>query len=691
MKIYEQKKLFRLEFASWANRFFRHLTIFIIALMGIVLAQSFFSIGGVDAQYLIYTFGLLSMAIGAQFLVFWARIGGGFGISKLTLLFVPWLILLGVDAFGLSGTPWRAEYILCLNLLPVMAYFVAVRTARTKKNRWWLIAIVSTLVLVSGLFDFLRPEIEESIANTGGGTLGQLIRIIFGAFGNTASVGAAMLLAFFAMVFLVVSGHFKMWVRLFGLYTSVLFLLGIAFTRHVGVYWGLIAGVALSVQLLVRRRSVRWVLFLFLGGCAVLAYFNSNTNVGCLTTVESSPQIRAAFSPEERREGVNYLLAHAAIEMFKEHPIWGVGSGMFREEFEKYRTPQWQTDPRTAGSLYLDVLAENGIVGLLLLGAPLIYLLYRGVSTCHGLPWQSDTERAALRRKMGILDLGSLPEERIALAGTLSGLVAVGVLLGIDYPRNLPGVVIACAIFGGIATYLMSGKRHLLVQPNGIRRHIWLIIAFVFPVVLMWAFLPILRAESEYQKGMKELAPFRISLASGQSVREGQDPRALDEAEAHLRAAIRKNPNHGDAWAALAAKYAFHCHYDPMRTDEIGKYIRISSRNALKCSTTVPRFYQMHAVAELVAGNYEAVRADLAFADNVTRNNAGALLLSAEILRTFPEGVNDAARYLDQVAALKPGSSYVDNLRALMSLGKKDSKSEEHENGESDRIAIPEF
>ena len=134
----------------------RGMTIAIVVLLGVVTAQTFFSIGGVDAQYLVYTFGLLVLAVGAQFLVFWARIKRGFRISGITLLFFPWLLLLGVDAVWLSETPWRAQYAFCLNLLPLMAFFVALHGSRRKKSRWWLIALTSILALISGLVDFLQ-------------------------------------------------------------------------------------------------------------------------------------------------------------------------------------------------------------------------------------------------------------------------------------------------------------------------------------------------------------------------------------------------------------------------------------------------------------------------------------------------------------------------------------------------------
>lgn len=689
MKLEEQRRFFLLEFSSYSERTLRYMSAMIIVLLGVVLAQSFFSIGGVNAQYLIYTFGLLSLAVGTQILVFWTRIGRGFRISGILALFLPWFLLLGLDAFVLSETPWRAKYALCTNLLPIMAFFVAIHVSRTKKTRWWLISITSMLVLVSGLIEFLNPQAGEGVALAGGGSFGQSVRQIFGSFGNTAAMGAVLLLAFFAMAFLVVSPRFKMWVRLFGLYMSVLFFLGIAFTRHIGVYLGLVLGFALSVQVLVRRRNVRYALFACLGGIAVVLSLNSNANVGCLTKVSVPAQIQEGFTAEERREDVNYLLPYAAVEMFKENPVFGVGSGRFVDEFEKYRTPQWQTNPKTAGSLYLTILAEHGIVGILVFVGPLVFLFIVGLAACRRLPWQTDTEKAALRRKMGILDLGSLPEERIVLAAMLSGLLAVGVLFAVDYPCHIPGVSIACAIFGGIAAFLMSIEWRRTIIYSGSRRHILLPVAFLAPVVLMLIFLPTFRAEAEYQKGVEDLRPFFLSAETGTAKSDVLDYDRLSRAELSLRSALNKEPGHGDAWNALAAKYVFDCQRAPMNTQVYGKYIWSATTQALECSPSVPSFYQMRAMAEMVAGDFDAAKRDLDFADEFFKYNAPNLLLSAEILRVFPRGVEDAAILLDRVALLLPQSKYVESIQALLSLGGHRRAEDDEE--ESRETFIPEF
>lgn len=688
-----QADSFQTKVASVADHCWRRLSAGVVALLVVVLAQSFFSIGGVDSQYLVYTFGALTVAVGAQCLVFWARSGRGFGMSGLTALFLPWLAVLFLSAVFFSEMPWRARYHFCEALLPVMAFFAASHAVRTKRARWWLIASVAMLTLLSGLAEFLQPEAERVVEQIGGGSFGESVRTIFGAFGHPAGIGAALLLVFFPMAALAFSARFHSWARLFGVYTAVLILAGIAATRHFGVYLGFFAGSALVVSLLIKNKKIRYSLFVAIVVVAGATIFHLPKNIGVLKTAPVSVELQEKFSAEELGSGTKYLLPHAALEMFKENPIVGVGGGCFSTEFEKYRTPQWRTTPTTAGSLYLTVLAEYGLLGLLALVVPVGAFAFIAVRACQKMPWYADTESARTRRKMGVLDFGALPEERLALAVVLGGLLGVSVLFAVDYPRTIPGISIACAAFGGIAAFLASGEWRHEVVCEGRRRHLLLPCAFALPVVLFFFFLPVFRAESEFQKGHALLRPFFIDPDSGAVDAKNPDFRALPLAESHLRSALRKAPDHGDAWNMLSKKYILDCQRDPAATETYGKYLAETTARALETSPSVSDFYRMRAAAEMVSGNFDAVKENLRKADGLAPHNVPGLLESVEIYRAFPAGIDDAAAVLDRVVALAPHSNYAQRIRALILLGENRELGGAKSDDEIDAShrAIPEF
>jgi len=668
------------------------LSLGVIALLILVGAQTFFTVGGVDAKFLVFSFGILTIAVSTQILAFGMRLGHGVPFGGLTALFVPWFLAALADSLFFSETPWRSRYLLCLSLLPVMAFFATSHAARTTRTRWWLISAISALTLFSGLAEFLQPA-QDTLEDIGGGSIGESVRTIFGSLGNTAGIGAALLLVFFPMATLGASPRFPIWARMFGGYSSVIFFAGIAATRHAGVYLGFFAGSALAVCLLVHKKWQRLSLLATIAVAAVIFVPATATNIGVFKTVPVTENLKANFSEEELGAGTKYLLPHAAIEMFKEHPIVGVGGGCFATEFEKYRTPQWQTNPMTAGSLYLTLLAERGLLGLLTLLVPAGAFAFLAVRACWKMPWREDTESARLRRKMGFMDFGALPEERATLASILAGIFAVSVLFAVDYPCSIPGISIAIGIFGGIAAFLTNSEWRREVVWKSRRRFILIPLAALFPVVMFAFFLPIFRAESEWQKGEELLKPFYTDIVNGVPAdRKNLDYKNLALAESHLRAALRKTPDHGDAWNALSKKYILDCQRDPAATARFGLYIDETSTRALETSSVIPDFYQKRAAANLIAGEFSEASKNLKKAEELAPFNAPEILERAEIFCVIPGGVSDATRLISRLVAIVPNSDYILKLHAISTLESSQNKaSDDGKKSTGGEIIIPEF
>ena len=89
----------------------------------------------------------------------------------------------------------------------------------------------------------------------------------------------------------------------------------------------------------------------------------------------------------------------AALLVFKDHPIIGVGPGMFRYEMEEYsKIVSLRNIPeqRQAHSLYPGVAAESGILGFITVMGRFLYMLYRlNIARAYWLA----------RNQMGMLNL----------------------------------------------------------------------------------------------------------------------------------------------------------------------------------------------------------------------------------------------------------------------------------------------
>jgi hypothetical protein len=118
-----------------------------------------------------------------------------------------------------------------------------------------------------------------------------------------------------------------------------------------------------------------------------------------------------------------------AIHAFEAHPLGGIGAGGFEQYWNQHR-PAAET-LRDAHSLYLETLAETGIVGMLILGAALLAPL------------------AAFRRAR---------EEPFA-AFALAGYVAFLVEATVDWDWELSGVTLVGLLCGGALLAAARGEK----------------------------------------------------------------------------------------------------------------------------------------------------------------------------------------------------------------------------------------
>lgn len=130
---------------------------------------------------------------------------------------------------------------------------------------------------------------------------------------------------------------------------------------------------------------------------------------------------------------IRLRLWHAALRMAAEHPVLGVGTGRYAFFFRDYDQPEtlgpfWGT----AHSLYLHVLAEQGVVGL----ASLLWLF--------GGTWAR-----------GIQRLRSLPEsDALAQAGLLAALTGWLVYSAVQFTFRVEALTYLAAILAGCVAAL---------------------------------------------------------------------------------------------------------------------------------------------------------------------------------------------------------------------------------------------
>lgn len=292
-----------------------------------------------------------------------------------------------------------------------------------------LINAVSVMVQESGLWHPFADGLTAHMAN------GALL-------GNPNDVGA--FLAAPALVSLAMIRHEHGLKRLIAAVVAVILVGGIAATQTLTALLALIAGVVTFVLLIPRRRWI-WVAMM----------------VGLLAAASFAPPMR-------ERIGRAFFLAEtgdwnvaftgrlspflAALEMFRERPIAGVGPGCFATEYLPYRFradlrhPDLTRWPSALGSApsfgeahndHLQILAELGIPGYLLFLWALVAIA--SASAIRQTPAGGERARdQALGRSLGL-----------PLA------VLIGVLTAAQFPLQIAGPA-AALIFTAVAVLRLS-------------------------------------------------------------------------------------------------------------------------------------------------------------------------------------------------------------------------------------------
>lgn len=182
-------------------------------------------------------------------------------------------------------------------------------------------------------------------------------------------------------------------------------------------------------------------------------------------------------------------LWRVAMDAFQEQPLHGTGAGTYRLVWERHR--RTQTNSTDAHSLYLETLAELGLVGTALLVVALLAII-------GGVAWRvRGTQRAVY-------------------AALLSGAVVWVAHAAVDRGFEIPGVTIWMFAAGGLALSRPAPE-------TAARRIGWPVRAVLLTGLLLLAIAPARLALSQHHLGK-----------SGQAYRDGRCAEAISQARSSI-------------------------------------------------------------------------------------------------------------------------------------------------------------
>jgi putative inorganic carbon (hco3(-)) transporter len=204
------------------------------------------------------------------------------------------------------------------------------------------------------------------------------------------------------------------WLRAIAAYGLAVVLLALVFTYSRG--GALALGLVLLLAVLHKRLKVRY----FLLGLLVLAplaltlpprFEGRLSTLNQLIFGPTAGGVHADSALEER-----ILLQRAAWEMFVDHPFLGVGPGNYSEHYEVYARRVGSTvssyedfdEQRFPHSLYLEIGAETGLVGLTLVACVVATTLFSFSSAARRFGHAGDVRSASVVSSLALGCIGYL-------------------------------------------------------------------------------------------------------------------------------------------------------------------------------------------------------------------------------------------------------------------------------------------
>lgn len=330
-------------------------------------------------------------------------------VDKILPLMVVLLII------HLVGTLFAQEFDVALEntinfgLEGLALYFLILNTVRTPK----MLRLVVRVLVIAGLFmgglSFYQQVTQTYDRNYAGfaqmsdAAFGTGEENILGEVEQPRLAGPLGQQNRYAQIMLMLAplAFFQFWgaksksLSLLAAVATGLILVGAVLTFSRGAAVGL--ALVLVVMAFMRYIKLHQLILVFLGLAVLLQAFPQYgarlSSLQALTDLVTNDETIASADGSVRSRATENL---AAVLMFVDHPVTGVGPGMYPEHYQEYAERvgiRVLNTTRESHNLYLGMAAESGVIGLLSF-LLIIYLTLRDLARRRRRLWESSPEMA---------------------------------------------------------------------------------------------------------------------------------------------------------------------------------------------------------------------------------------------------------------------------------------------------------
>lgn len=354
-------------------------------------------------------------------------------------------LLYAVARYFTADIEYVARWEVVQVVLFTLIFFVALNNLRGQEE---ISAVAAALIAVG---TFAACYAVAQLLNHSNQVWNQVSPYIGRASGTYISpnnlAGLLAMLLPLALAYLLV-GKVNIIVRILLAYAALAMAAGLAVTFSRGGYIAAAVGVVLLLVILLGHGNHRWkaalllVVVLVAGGFFVNHYLSKT--VGYMRRV-ANPDEDGKLVMLDASADSRLAMWGSAVRMWQDHPWFGVGPAHFDYRFREYRPEVIQARPDRVHNDYLNLLADWGVVGAVIVLAGIgIFIFWLAKTWPH------------VRREENTF--GSGQSNRFAFfLGGMCGLAALAVHSFMDFNLHIPANALAGVVLLALVT---SNARH---------------------------------------------------------------------------------------------------------------------------------------------------------------------------------------------------------------------------------------
>ncbi len=533
-----------------------------------ILVYMFLQTGGLRPETsLIATYLLSGLLLVHALMVINRFFDDGFSVNLGVLVFLPWFayVLLQGMMHGGGSHSGLLNFALWVQMGIVLVVFM--HGSLERRQTLVVIGVVVALGVYSLLLSFNQVFRGKS-------TLLPLFSVIkLGLFPNTVpelyfryAVGSLSTPTACATYMAVLTGPLmtcgllpglNVMVRVFCGYAALMTTLCVVLTFQIPSICTV--GVILAVVPLLTRPSMKLRIGYYVG-LLVVALLLLHVAPMLIARVADSLSEWQDGQPTVTRTTVNAV----AGEIFNDNKAMGGGPAILRRDFESYRPSGFNYQATHVYNDYMNLLAERGIIGTILLLGPLLFTLYWGM---HGLAKLSSTtvEKSGKRRKGQRVVRPKLTQDFLILTIGVATLVAFLIQMFAGYALEIPAMLLLLALSVAAIYKIYPLKEFDFGNPvaGGMT---WLGCAVAAAVLLPLVLTGPLVGSVYNDEGRRMMLSLRENLLTV----DFKEQELLNCEEVFNRS-LEFDESQSNVWYALGEVSLLTAYRDPIRREEVGR------------------------------------------------------------------------------------------------------------------------